>query len=231
MMLTEAGDRYCAAITELRKALGDNEVFERAKAWAIQLCLSAEELDWWNPPQRGRTWDNGARAAHKLAKHLECGDKGDAFMRVLMAQRDSGVQLKSNNDGETCDVTFTRMLMALAKQPNWPNDTTGWFQYGPLTVYHKKRVKLPSKSMTLAVAMIYGFRRFTGGVEPNGGFTGCFDMLVGGKPCYRAATLFANATFEPKVNAAAIDKWLDRHKRHATVGAFWFSPWHLDQGQ
>jgi hypothetical protein len=229
---TEAGDRYRAAITELRKALGDSELFERAKAWAIKLCLSAEELDWWNPPRRQRTWDNGASAALKLANHLECCDEGDAFMRVSMAERDSGVQLKSNNGDELCDVAFTKMLKALAEQPNWPNDpTTGWFQYGPLFVYHKKRVNLPSKSMTLAVAMIYGFRRLTGGAETNGGFTGRFDMLVGGKPCYRAAMLFANATFSPKVNAAAIDKWLDRHKRRAKVAALWFSPWFPDQGQ
>ena len=73
--------------------------------------------------------------------------------------------------------------------------------------------------------MTYGFRRITGGVESNGGFTGRFDMLVGGKPCYRAAMLFANATFKPHVKEADIDKWLDRHKRHAKVGLFWFSPW------
>ncbi|MFZ2079402.1 MAG: hypothetical protein WAV38_22685 [Xanthobacteraceae bacterium] len=227
-------ERYKDAFDALREALGNGKAFEEAKAWAIQLCLSAEQLDWWDGPglsdnkRYQRAWDSAAAAANKLAARLEKSEIDEAFMRILMAERDSGVQVISDN--ETCDVAFAKILRALAKQPNriYFGRSKG-FGYGPLILESGKgitgRNTLPSKSKSLAVAMTYGFRRITGGVESNGGFTGRFDMLVGGKPCYRAAMLFANATFKPHVKEADIDKWLDRHKRHAKVGLFWFSPW------
>jgi len=229
----KADERYKKAIDALRVAIGNGKVFEEAKAWAINLCDSAERLDWWDGPGRSakkhyqRGWDSAAADANKLAVRLETSERNEAFIRILMALRESGVQLISDDEtpDETPDVAFTKILRALAKQPSRIYfGSNNWFSYGPLTFESGKRITLPSKSMSLAVAMTYGFRRITGGVESNGGFTGRFDMLKGGKPCYGVAKLFANATFKPCVQEAAIVQWLKRHKR-ARVGLFWFSPW------
>jgi hypothetical protein len=94
--------------------------------------------------------------------------------------------------------------------------------------------------MSLAFALVYGFKKLTGAVErkpasaagrrPVSGTDECFrglyfrnsvyhrfDLLSGGKPCYDAVTQFVNATFDTDLDMSAIIRSCNRCKRRVYV--------------
>jgi hypothetical protein len=205
-----ADERYKDAIDALRKAFGRRQGFEEAKAWALWLCNEVEHTDQWqNDPHEMsqqdrlylRTWTSAANAAKTLAQHLEISGADEGAARVDEAARLAGVKLVSDNK-EAIDVAFTKILRELAKQPSSLHGKNGGpYVHGPLLVFTDKRLSLPSRPMSLAFALIYGFRKATGAIarEPKPGsyLTNWprFDLLSGGKACYGAVRLFVNTTF------------------------------------
>jgi hypothetical protein len=223
-----ADERYRDAIDALRKAFGRRQGFEEAKAWALWLCNEVEHTNkWQNDPHEMsqqdrlylRTWTSAARAAKTLAQHLEISGADEEAARVDEAARRAGVKLTSNNK-EAIDVAFAKILRELAKQPfSLHGKNGGPYVHGPLLVFMGKRFRLPSKPMSLAFALIYGFRKATGAIarspKPGSYFTNWprFDLLSGGKACYDAVRLFVNTTFNTTLDNEAIIKSLQRYKQ------------------
>ena len=259
-----ADERYATAIAKasklLRNQLRDNRLYEVANTWAVKLCRFAQQTHLWNDPheisqqerQYLREWKSEADAARSLARHLDVGDW--CGTRVDEAARRAGVVLipdsKEAEDNPfqykiLCRQAFTNMLRELEKQPVRSHQRRGSsgtpLLCGPLLVIPPgKRLRLPKKPMSLAIALIYGFRKLTGAVERNPAsaagrkpasttdecFGGLyfnnnvyrrFDLLSGGKPCHEAATLFANLTFNTALEASAVTDWLKRNKRRVYV--------------
>lgn len=239
-MLAKADERYAEASERLRKMLGDGKAYEKANAWALWLCNeAAEHADIWqhDPHELSqqnrlyhRDWKNGSasKAALRLARHLEISDEDEGLARVDEAARQSGIRLISDNK-EAIDVGFTKMLRALAKQfasfddDKLGSNPNGAFLHGPLLVIPGKRFSLPSKPMSLAFALIYGFRKVTGAIErkpdPNSFFGSFrrFDLLSGGEPCYEAVRRFVNTAFKTNLKTPTIVKTLNRYKRRVYV--------------
>jgi hypothetical protein len=249
-----ADERYKDAIDALRKAFGRRQGFEEAKAWALRVCNEVEHAKAWQDQHqisqqerlrlRGRT--SAAKAAVRLARDLEINPV-EGVARVNEAARRAGVKLIADNKeaiDEECFTAgldaFTKMLREIAKQPSRLHQRSGssgqHFLLRPLLVIPPdKRFSLPSKPMSLAFALIYGFRKATGAIErkPNRsfGFPGSFgfyldsdgsiyhrfDILSGGRPCYGAVKLFVNTTFNTTLTKDAIIKSLNRHKRRIHV--------------
>ncbi len=250
--IPSADERYEDAIKALRKAFGRRHGFDKAKAWALRVCNEVEHTKAWHDPHevsqqerlRLRGWASAANAAITLARNLEINPVV-GVARVNEAARLAGVKLVSDNKeaiDEECFTArldaFTKMLRVLAKQPGSLNQRSGssgqHFGHGPLLVIPPdKRFSLPSKPMSLAFALIYGFRKATGAVErkPNRsfGFPGSFgffdgssiyhrfDLLSGGRPCYDAVRLFVNTAFNTRLENEAIIKSLKRHKQRIYV--------------
>lgn len=249
-----ADERYKDAIKALRKAFGPRQGFEEAKAWALRVCNEVEHTKAWHDPHeisqqerlRLRGWTSTARAAKTVARHLEINPV-EGVARVNEAARRAGVKLISDNKEATDEECFTagldafaKMLRELAKQPSSLHQRSGssgqHFGHGPLLVIPPgKRFSLPSRAMSLAFALIYGFRKATGAIEckpnpitpePSSRSRGFeishsiyhrFDLLSGGRPCYAAARLFVNTTFNTTLSKDAIIKSLDRYKRRIHV--------------
>jgi hypothetical protein len=259
-------DSYKDASKRLRKQLRDTEAYAAANAWALNLCNEVKQTRQWSDQheisqqerQYLRDWTAGVNAALFLARHLDAGDWDGS--RVDEAARQAGVPLipdsKEAGDAnyhrsdEAClhkvlrRQAFTEVLRELAKQPVGSHQRASsrgrLFVCGPLLVIPPgKRLHLPSESESLAIALIYGFRRMTGAIERNPSKAGhtptsatddCFrglyannneyrrfDLLSGGKPCHEAAVLFANATFDTEEEASTIIDWLKRNGRRAYV--------------
>jgi hypothetical protein len=244
-----ADERYKDAIDALRKAFGRRQGFEEAKAWALRVCNEVEHTEAWHSQHeisqqerlrlRGRT--SAANAAVRLARDLGINPV-EGLARVNEAARRAGVKLISDNkEGLTAPLdAFTKMLREIAKQGSASSGQH--FGHGPLLVIPPgKRFSLPSKPMSLAFALIYGFRKATGAIERKPGpitpepssrsrgfyleISGTdegiiyhrFDLLSGGKPCYAAARLFVNTSFNTTLSKDAIIKSLDRYKRRIHV--------------
>jgi hypothetical protein len=108
------------------------------------------------------------------------------------------------------------LLRALAKQRIGPRIGESWFEYGPLTVKFaaENRIKMPSRSIALAISLTHGFRVITESIKKNQPtilFYRSALKVRGGKPCYAAAALFASASFDEATTEDAIQIWIKRH--------------------
>lgn len=266
-MLAKGDQRYADASKRLRKQLRGTEAYEAANAWALKLCEEVKQAHLWNDQheisqqerQYLRDWKQQKKAMFALACYLDAGDWEGS--RVDEAARRADVPLiPDSKEAEDVDYplsdeayqhkflrrqAFTNVLRELAKQPASLHQRAGSsgrpFLRGPLLVIPPgKRLRLPTKSESLAIALVYGFRKFTGAIErkpasaagrmPTGPTDECFgglyfnnsvygrlDLLSGGKPCHEAARLFANATFGTALTTAAIIKSIKRYARRIYV--------------
>jgi hypothetical protein len=189
-------------------------------------------------------WKSASTAARKLAEHLEAGGLFGA-QRISQAEKQIGMKLRFDS-GEPNDATandtpgrvenerhriieaaFPKLLRALSRQPV-PRQNRGLtirgqhihgprYFCGPLMITARKRMRGPTKTEALALALSHGFRKINECVEDEYPIeVARFDRIrmEGGKPCYHAAALFANITFshDAPTSEEAIVSYLKRNR-------------------